>query len=375
MARTIVVVLVLGACLQSGMAADWPAWRADSARSGYTPDELPTDLSLTWTWQPNHPPQAAWPRDDRMAFDWANRVVVAGGMVYFGSSADDKVSALNAETGELKWTFFTDGPVRFAPLVWKDRLFVISDDGCLYCLNASDGSLIERWRGGPTDDRVLGNNRMVSKWPARGAPVIQDGILYWGAGIWQSDGIFLHAMNPDTGEIVWTNDDSGGIDMPQPHGGAQAKSGVSAQGYLMANADRLFVPTGRAVPAAFTRADGQFEYYHLQENTRRGGTQAILADSLFYNGGYAFQTADGSMLADRVDGVVARAGGGGDPRRAESITSSVCRDESGDRSPGPADHGACSRSGLADRRCAFRDGADRGRENGGFFWCKPCGRG
>jgi len=135
--------------------------------------------------------------------------------------------------------------------------------------------------------------------------VIHDGLLYWGAGIWQSEGVFIHALNPDTGEIVWTNDRSGGIDMPQPHGGANAKSGVSAQGYLLANDDRLFVPTGRAVPAAFQRANGEFEYYRLQENTRRGGTTAVLAGELIYNGGYAYRTADGSLLTDRVTGAVA----------------------------------------------------------------------
>ena len=106
-------------------------------------------------------------------------------------------------------------------------------------------------------------------------------------------------MNPDTGEIVWTNDRSGGIDMPQPHGGANAKSGVSAQGYLLANNDRLFVPTGRAVPAAFDRATGKFDYYRLQENTRRGHTAAMLEGNLLYNGGYAYQTTDGALLADR----------------------------------------------------------------------------
>ena len=86
--------------------------------------------------------------------------------------------------------------------------------------------------------------------------MIHDGILYWSAGIWQSEQIFIYAMNPDTGEMIWTNDSSGGIRMPQPHGGANAKSGVSGQGYLLADDQRLFVPTGRAVPAAFHRASG-----------------------------------------------------------------------------------------------------------------------
>ncbi|MCP4853905.1 MAG: PQQ-binding-like beta-propeller repeat protein [Fuerstiella sp.] len=286
-------------------ASDWTTWRADSARSGYTADTLPEKMGLQWSWHPQHPPAPAWPRDDRMSFDRTNDVVVSQGLVCFASSVDGTVTALDALTGALKWSFFTEGPVRFAPTVWKNRLYVVSDDGYLYALQLLDGSLIERWRGGPQDDRVLGNTQMISKWPARGGPVIKGGLLYWAAGIWQSEGVFIRAMNPDTGEVVWTNDSSGGIDMPQPHGGANAKSGVSAQGYLLANDDQLFVPTGRAVPAAFRRSSGKFEYYRLQENTKRGGTTAVLAGDLIYNGGYAFRTGDGALLGDRVAGAVA----------------------------------------------------------------------
>jgi outer membrane protein assembly factor BamB len=315
-------------------ASDWTTWRADSARSGYTDDSLPTDLARRWSWYPMHSPKPAWPRDDRMSFDRAHHVVVARGLVCFAGSADGKVTALDAATGALKWSFFTGGPVRFAPVVWKDRLFVISDDGYLCALKLRDGSLIDRWRGGPRDDRVLGNSQMVSKWPGRGGPVIHDGLLYWGAGIWQSEGIFIRAMNPDTGEVVWQNDKSGGIVMPQPHGGANAKSGVSAQGYLLANDERLFVPTGRAVPAAFRRDSGKFEYYRLQENTKRGGTTAMLAGELLYNGGYAYNTGDGSLLPDRVTGAVAAIPGGivhgtADQLRASNVVMKDTRDRKG----------------------------------------------
>jgi outer membrane protein assembly factor BamB len=255
-------VSILAVSLSAGSvvaAADWPTWRGDSARSGYTADELPAKLKRRWSFHPIHAPSPAWPRDDRMSFDRASHVVVANDLVCFGNSVDGTVTALNAATGAQTWTFMTGGPVRFAPVVWKDRLFAVSDDGYLYALKLSTGELINRWRGGPSDDRVLGNTQIISKWPARGGPVIHDGLLYWGAGIWQSEGIFIRAVNPDTGKIVWTNDSSGGIDMPQPHGGANAKSGVSAQGYMLANVDRLFVPTGRAVPAAFERSTGKFD--------------------------------------------------------------------------------------------------------------------
>lgn len=298
-------LIVLVASVTLARAADWTTWRADSARSGYTADAVPEEPVLRWSWYPRHAPNRAWPRDERMNFDQVHHVVVSGGLVCFGGSADGSVRALDAKTGALKWTFFTGGPVRFAPVVWKDRLFVVSDDGFLHCLKLQDGSLVKRWRGGPREDRVLGNSHMISKWPARGGPVIHDGLLYWGAGIWQSEGVFIRALNPDTGEAVWTNDQSGGIDMPQPHGGANAKSGVTAQGYLLANDERLFVPTGRAVPAAFRRSNGEFEYYRLQQNSQRGGTAAMLDGELIYNGGYTYWTKVGSLLGSRTPAIVA----------------------------------------------------------------------
>jgi len=302
---SVTAVLFTGDLRQSVQAGNWPMVGADAARSGYSKDALPAKLFPQWAYKSAHAPVRAWPRDDRMLFDAAYHVAVADGTLYFGSSADDKVTALDAATGKEKWTFFTGAPVRFAPAVWKDRLFVGSDDGHFYCLSTADGSVIRSWRGGPNDDLVLGNGRIVSKWPVRGGPVIVDDVVYFAAGIWQSEGVYIYAIDPESGKIVWTNNSSGGIYMPQPHSGANAKSGVSAQGYLMANADQLFVPTGRAVPASFNRANGKFQYYHLQKNPLWGGSQTITAGPFFYNAGGAFEAKTGVLRESRFPGAVA----------------------------------------------------------------------
>ena len=76
-------------------AADWPTYRADSARSGYVEESLPAELQLRWTWRSSDPPQRSWPRSDRMTFDRAFQAVAAAGSVYFGSSVDGKVYALD----------------------------------------------------------------------------------------------------------------------------------------------------------------------------------------------------------------------------------------------------------------------------------------
>ena len=52
--------------------------------------------------------------------------------------------------------------------------------------------------------------------------------------------------------------------------------------------------TGRGVPAAFDRATGEFQYLHLQANTRLGGADIVLSDSSFINNGYVFDQEAGA---------------------------------------------------------------------------------
>jgi outer membrane protein assembly factor BamB len=282
-------------------AGDWPAYRADAQRSGYTAESLPADLALRWSYQALHSPQPAWSgRDTRMPFDAAYHPVVADGAVFFGSSADDRVYALDAATGGPRWSFLTDGPVRFPPAVWQGRVLVTSDDGHLYCLAAKDGQLLWKLRGGRDGSRLLGNGRMVSRWPARGGPAVADGIVYFAAGIWPSEGIFLYAVEIESGKVLWCNDQAGSIEMPQPHGTAVAKSGISAQGNMVVSGNTLLVPTGRAVPALFDRRDGRLLQFHLQQYRADGGSEVVATDAHFINGNCVFNLADGHEAHDGI---------------------------------------------------------------------------
>ncbi|MEM7010690.1 MAG: PQQ-binding-like beta-propeller repeat protein, partial [Verrucomicrobiota bacterium] len=288
--------------------ADWPAYRADASRSGYTTESIPNQLTLRWVHRAQHAPRPAWPTSDRIDFDLAFQPIIMGDLIIFGSSVDDQVRAIDAATGELRWRFFTGGPVRFAPFGWKDRIFVASDDGFLYALGLDSGEEIWKFRAGPTDEMVLGNERMISKWPARGGPVVRDDVVYLSAGIWPSDGVHLHALDAETGKPVWSNRETGRIFMAQPHGGAHAESGVSAQGYLVATDQQLLVPTGRAVPAGFDRTSGELLYYHLQKNQQRGGTRAMAADRFLVNAGCLFDLETGDLASQIGYGPLVGAG-------------------------------------------------------------------
>jgi outer membrane protein assembly factor BamB len=277
-------------------AADWPTYKGNAARHGRALQALPAKLSLHWVVKSGQAPTPAWPASTRLGFDRAYHPVVAGGMLFYGSSADCQVHALDAATGQERWTFFTGGPIRFAPALWKDRVFAASDDGWLYCLAAADGKLLWKQQGGPRDSMVLGNDRMISRWPARGGPVIHEDTVYFAAGIWPSEGIYLYALDAATGKVIWCNDESGSIFMGQPHGGAYAASGVAAQGYLVVNEDQLLVATGRAVPAVFDRATGKFRYFHLQANAHKGGSSVMAIGPHFFNAGFTYDAQTGKIL-------------------------------------------------------------------------------
>jgi len=232
-----------------------------------------------------------------MQFDAAYHPVVHGDTLLLTSSRTDSVTALDARTGLEMWRFTTDGPVRFAPVVWREWAYFVSDDGYLYCLNVADGTLHWKFRGGASDRKVLGNERLISMWPARGAPAVADGTVYFAAGIWPFMGTFIHALDAQTGKVVWTNDGDGSIFIEQPHH-ADAFGGVAPQGTLVVAGDRLLVPGGRSVPACFDRKTGKMLHYRLADNSKLGGGSRVsAAGGFFLNGGALFDLETGDYLA------------------------------------------------------------------------------
>jgi outer membrane protein assembly factor BamB len=278
-------------------AADWPTWRHDANRSGASPQELPAKLYLQWV-REYMPLSPAWPDQTKMQFDIVREPVVAGQTMYVNSSRYDAVRALDTRTGGEKWLFFADGPIRFAPVAWEGRVYFSADDGYLYCLQGDTGKLLWKFRGGPSDRKILGNERLISTWPARGAPVIADGKVYFAASIWPFMGIFIHALDARTGQPIWVNDGDGSLYMKQPHN-TDSFASIAPQGPLVAVGDKLLIPGGRSVPACFDRLTGKLVRYQLAENGKRGGGSEVAAiNDIFFNGGAIFETHTEKHLAD-----------------------------------------------------------------------------
>ena len=301
--RTLVWVWIALAVGAPGAdAADWPTYRHDVARSGATAEALVPPLTQAWVYRPRHAPRPAWPPPvgwfpARTAYDRAYHVVVSGGSVYFGSSADDKVYCLDAATGRERWSVFTEGPVRLAPTVWRGRVYVGSDDGWVYCLDARDGTLRWKFHAAPKPRRVLGAGRMMSPWPVRTSVLVDRGIAYFAAGLFPSESVFVYAVRAEDGRLVWRNDTCGQRYVYLPHGGAEGFSGLAPQGALLASRDRLYVPTGRSVPAALDRRDGRLVFWQ-SATQRKGGVYALLCDDVLLSGTKRFSAYDSQTGKD-----------------------------------------------------------------------------
>jgi outer membrane protein assembly factor BamB len=219
---------------------DWPTWLHDNQRSGTAPRELPLPLAAAWTYRPRHAPQPAWPppaRQDfwnrkydlapRVVFDRAFHVVVAGERVYFGSSADDRVTCLDLAGGKCRWSFFAEGPIRLAPTVAEGRVLVGSDDGAAYCLDAADGKCLWTSRPAPADRRIPGNERIISVTPVRTGVLVAGGTANFCAGMFPLEGVWRAEVDLRTGRTL-----------------AVEQVAASAQGYIQLLNDRLMVATG-----------------------------------------------------------------------------------------------------------------------------------
>ena len=279
--------------LTSVASASWPTYQHDASRSGSTTESAPKDPKHAWTYTSPVPPKPAWDEPalwdgwsktydlkNRQVFDKVFHVAEANGRLFFGSSVDEQVHCLDSKTGEQLWSHFTEGPVRLAPTVHKNRVYVGSDDGFVYCLEAETGELIWKQSPGPQTRRVAGNGRVISPWAIRTSVVIEGDTAYCGAGVIPSEGVFVVAMNADTGEQIWKSEMK---DLP-------------AQGYMLASKTRLYVVTSRDTPIVLDAKTGK-RLHKVKGGT--GGTYALLTgDTLIYG---PSKTGDVNMIGESQD--------------------------------------------------------------------------
>ena len=169
---------------------DWPMYRRDGQRSGFTPVAVPADVKLAW--------------EVGLACR-ASQPVVVGDRVWVAEKDAHRIRCLNASTGKDVWMFTAGGRIDSAPTIHNGRMLFGCRDGSVYCLRATDGALVWRFAAAPRDERVVSFEQVESLWPVQGSVLVQDGVVYFAAGrsSFLDDGILVYGLDAKTGKALY----------------------------------------------------------------------------------------------------------------------------------------------------------------------------
>jgi outer membrane protein assembly factor BamB len=179
-------------------ASDWPQWR------GPNRDGISKESGLLKEWPKDGPP-IRWKRTD-LGTGYSSPVVVAG-VVYIQTTKenDEFTLALDEKTGETKWTApigkvgKNQGPqypgTRATPTFDAGKLYCLSSDGELNCLNAADGKQV--WQ---KSLRTAFDGK-VGMWAYTESVLIDGDFLVCTPG---GEKATLAKLKKATGETVWT---------------------------------------------------------------------------------------------------------------------------------------------------------------------------
>jgi eukaryotic-like serine/threonine-protein kinase len=104
------------------------------------------------------------------------------------------IYCIDTTTKNNKWTFTTGGFLRSTPTILSGILYINSDDGNLYAIDASTGLL--KWKYFEASGSVYG--------PGNGSgPTVVDGVVYVGGF-----DVYLYAVDANTGILKWKFFDS-----------------------------------------------------------------------------------------------------------------------------------------------------------------------
>ncbi len=190
-------VLLAAGFVLPAVADEWPQWR------GLQRDGKSAETGLLRSWPAGGPPLAFKAAGLGSGF---STVAVAGGRIYTLGDIGERqfVLALDEKTGKLLWK--TDigrshedqylGP-RSTPTVDGDRLYVLSSDGDLSCLEKAAGKVV--WKRNLDADFVP-NPRGTRGWRFAESPLIDgDKVVVTP----DSRGAGLVALDKKTGKEIW----------------------------------------------------------------------------------------------------------------------------------------------------------------------------
>jgi len=195
---------------------EWPTYRHDPQRTASTSASGPERLAVLWAAESARQPA------DRWAAEWdlknggrLSSPTMAGNLAFVADVDRCVVRAYDAMTGEPRWSYTAGGRVDCPPTIYGPYCLFGARDGWVYCLRLQDGRLVWRFRAAPGGQKIVAHGQLESVWPVYGGVLVYDDLAYFLAGRHgKSDGgLFVYAVEPRTGRLVWENqlDDYRGV--------------------------------------------------------------------------------------------------------------------------------------------------------------------
>ena len=181
----------------SGHGEDWSQWR------GSLRDGIANETQWTDHW-PEEGPKILWSKETGIS---CVSVAVKDGKVYTVGNIEDQdhVWCLDALTGDVIWDYpypcilgpdnYEGGPAA-TPAIDDERIYLMSRQGDIICLNLKDGGVI--WSKKCQAD--LGGEK--PKWGFSGSPLLAGDVVIFAAGS-------LAALDKKTGNIIWNTGEIG----------------------------------------------------------------------------------------------------------------------------------------------------------------------
>ncbi len=172
------------------MAAGWPTFRANAARTGHVDQPIAAALAPRW---------------ELALGGRLSAPVAADGKVFVSQIDACLLHAIDAATGKSVWNFPAGGRINSPPTIIQAGAKALcvfgANDGSIYALDAADGALAWRFRAAPLAYRMGGHDRIESLWPVHGSVLFDHGRISAVAGrsIHLAGGMRLVQLDPLTG--------------------------------------------------------------------------------------------------------------------------------------------------------------------------------
>lgn len=285
MIRLMILLLFLGFSVQ---ADDWPTYMKDFRRSGISKSKLSEKMKLKWLIKSKAHPQTAWSNpakwdaysgNDKLQslrnFDPAFFVSGSDSELFYGSSVDNAVHCIDQNSGKEKWVFFTNGPVRFPPTIYNEKLYFGSDDGFVYCIS-KDGKLIWKYQAVPKARMISSNNKIISTWPVRTGVIAKDDKVFFAASLVPWEPSYVCCVDAKSGKEVYK----------------QQHNEITLEGAILTTPDRLIIPQGRASALMFDIKNGK----HAGHLGNAGSTFLLLTEDQKVIAGPSNQKAKNNVI-------------------------------------------------------------------------------